>query len=234
MGETKWRQQVADLRQSAQAARKERDDARRECAQWVEKVAELEAALAAAVEDRVLEEVERGRSAEAESRAKGEVVAQPMPDIAEPLRRVAEGKATLADIVRLATAAWPEQLDFLPSALRAAEAASDFDRPLAALSLLARLATEYRDGLLRGDGDRVGLFVFGDKFAATESETVRRNENALRLRTFEHSGRSWEMLRHLKIGTKPSDAKTLRIHFEWDARSGRVLVGHCGRHLDFR
>jgi len=234
MSDARWRQQVQDLRHSAQQARKERDDARRECAQWVEKIVELEQRIAALTDDRLASEVARGRLAEELRRQHGSDPVEQSPSIADPMRRLAESRATLADMVHFAAFAWPEFLEILPSAHRSAETASDFDRPLSALQLLSRLATDYRDALLSGDGDRAGLAIFGDKFAATESETVRRNENAIRLRTFENGGRRWQMLRHLKIGTKPSDAKTLRIHFDWDAQLGRVVIGHCGRHLDFR
>jgi hypothetical protein len=234
MSDARLRQQVQDLRHSAQLARKERDDARKECAQWVERIVELENRVAFLTDERAVAEVERGRIAEELLRHRH---CDPEPTswpLADPMRRLAENRPTLADMLHLSAHAWPDSLDILPTAYRAAELASDFDRPLAALQLLSRLATDYRDALLSGDGDRAGIAIFGDKFAATESETVRRNENALRLRTFENGGRRWEMLRHLKIGTKPSDAKTLRIHFDWDAPSGRVVVGHCGRHLDFR
>ncbi len=39
------------------------------------------------------------------------------------------------------------------------------------------------------------------------------------------------MTNHLKIGVKPSDAETLRIHFDWDAEKKMIVIGHCGKHL---
>ena len=234
MSEARLRQQIHDLRHSAQQARKERDDAQRECTQWVRRVEELEQEIDTLKTAWIEREVDFGRKAEEVSRTRLVPESKPTVSIGEPLRRLADNKATLADTVLMAAHAWPDRLVFLCSAHRSAEAASDFDRPEAALVLLGRLAMEYCDAMRTGDGDRAGIAIFGDKFAATESETVRRNENALRLRTFEEDGGRWQMMRHLKIGTKSSDAKTLRIHFDWDAQLGRVVIGHCGRHLDFR
>jgi len=42
------------------------------------------------------------------------------------------------------------------------------------------------------------------------------------------------MLKHLKIGTKDSLSETLRVHFEWIAKEGCIVVGHCGGHLPFK
>jgi hypothetical protein len=74
--------------------------------------------------------------------------------------------------------------------------------------------------------------IFGTAFAATESETARNNDRARRLRTFEYEGKAVEMLSHLKIGVKPSIAQTWRAHFFWDAANQRIVIGHCGKHLD--
>ena len=39
------------------------------------------------------------------------------------------------------------------------------------------------------------------------------------------------MWQHLKIGVKDSLSRTLRIHFFWDPGAGKVVIGHCGKHL---
>ena len=41
------------------------------------------------------------------------------------------------------------------------------------------------------------------------------------------------MEKHLKHGVKDSVAETLRIHFEWVADQKKLVIGHCGKHLDF-
>lgn len=41
------------------------------------------------------------------------------------------------------------------------------------------------------------------------------------------------MEQHLKIGVKDSPAEALRIHFAWVADERKIVIGHCGPHLDF-
>ncbi|WP_279611117.1 hypothetical protein [Burkholderia gladioli] len=41
------------------------------------------------------------------------------------------------------------------------------------------------------------------------------------------------MEKHLKHGVKDSAAETLRVHFEWIASEQKIIIGHCGKHLDF-
>ena len=36
------------------------------------------------------------------------------------------------------------------------------------------------------------------------------------------------------IGNKESDAETFRAHFEWDGVERKVVLGHCGKHLDHK
>ena len=76
--------------------------------------------------------------------------------------------------------------------------------------------------------------MFGaNEFAAKESESVEKNAAGRKRRTFDYNGKQVRTMRHLKIGIKDSVAETLRIHFHWDADSKRVVIGHCGPHLDF-
>jgi hypothetical protein len=39
------------------------------------------------------------------------------------------------------------------------------------------------------------------------------------------------MLRHLKIGVGDDLTKTIRVHFHWDADREKIVIGHCGEHL---
>jgi hypothetical protein len=74
--------------------------------------------------------------------------------------------------------------------------------------------------------------VFGtSSFAARESDGIEKNGAARRARTFSYQGKEILMWQHLKIGVKDSANRTLRVHFIWLAESGRVLIGHCGKHL---
>ncbi|MFV8646948.1 hypothetical protein ACNREK_22150, partial [Ralstonia pseudosolanacearum] len=52
-------------------------------------------------------------------------------------------------------------------------------------------------------------------------------------RTFNYCGKDFLMEKHLKHGVKDSPAETLRVHFEWFSNEKKIVVGHCGPHLDF-
>ena len=74
--------------------------------------------------------------------------------------------------------------------------------------------------------------VFGNnEYAAKESETVMANKTMRRQRTFEYDGEPIEMFRHLKIGTEENVAKTIRVHFHWDARRQKIVIAYCGEHF---
>lgn len=60
------------------------------------------------------------------------------------------------------------------------------------------------------------------------------NRRARALRTFRVDGHDVEMFQHLKIGVKDSVYETWRTYFTWDAERRRILIGHCGPHLDLR
>jgi hypothetical protein len=99
------------------------------------------------------------------------------------------------------------------------------------LDMLRRLVTDYRSKLLDG-GDNEARKVFGkSEFAAKESETVMANKTMRRQRTFEYRGEQLEMFRHLKIGTDENIAKTIRVHFHWDAEREKVVIAYCGEHF---
>jgi hypothetical protein len=141
--------------------------------------------------------------------------------------------ASLEDCLRVIEQMYPDRLVILPTAWKSAKDASAFDSPRSAFALLAKLCTGYYDAMSTGKGDRAGLDVFGNKsFAARESETVEKNRRARELRCFRYKGTEVEMMRHLKIGVKDSVDKTFRAHFHWDAEAKRIVLGHCGRHLD--
>jgi hypothetical protein len=93
------------------------------------------------------------------------------------------------------------------------------------------LVTDYREKLMDG-GDNLARNVFGrNEYAATESETVTSSQELRRRRMFDYEGESVEMFRHLKIGVEDDTSKTIRVHFYWDAKKSRIVIGYCGKHL---
>jgi hypothetical protein len=93
------------------------------------------------------------------------------------------------------------------------------------------LSTEYWESLHDGGGDTEARKCFGNSYSARESEKLSKPGKSRR--TFEYEGKPILMEKHLKIGTADNASDTLRIHFEWVAEEERIVVGHCGKHLDF-
>jgi hypothetical protein len=157
-------------------------------------------------------------------------------DVKALLLRVATEEFTLEDALKVLAIVFPDRLTILDSAWKSARAADDFKYPRRAFELMHTLCDGYWSVLNAGKGDNEAKGVFGQKsFAANESKTARDNKRSQSLRTFIHRGSPVEMMKHLKIGA-PSEgtAETWRCHFEWDVVDRRVVIGHCGKHLDHR
>ena len=126
----------------------------------------------------------------------------------------------------------PGHLLVLDSAWSTADQAKGFEHGDQLFELLWLLGTHYREQKLAGAPDRIAGQVFGSSnYAARESKTIENNPQAKRARTFSYQGKNIEMWQHLKIGAKDSENRTLRIHFCWDEELGKVVIGHCGKHL---
>lgn len=130
--------------------------------------------------------------------------------------------------------AYPKNVHVLSTAVKSARDSRNFKYGQDLLELLLTLVTSYRDALVARKGDVVAHKVFGkNDYAAVESDTVEKNAEAKKARTFSYGGRELLMLKHLKIGGKDSIEETIRVHFEWDAQKELVVIGHCGEHLRF-
>ena len=70
----------------------------------------------------------------------------------------------------------------------------------------------------------------GLELTMTEGKMTKSQSKLRDLRTVEYSGKEWDVSAHIKYGTKAP--RCLRIHFALDGESRRVIVGHCGDHLD--
>jgi hypothetical protein len=156
------------------------------------------------------------------------------PDLRSAMCAVLREQPTLEQCVMLMAALFPDRLIVLPEAFRAARDSAKFKRPMHGLKMLIRLATDYWDALQAGKGgDARARAIFGDNYAARESDLVESNKKARQARTFLYNGEPVLMLKHLKIGVKDSVSETLRIHFEWMAKENLVVIGHVGGHLPF-
>jgi|GEM_PF-3150262 len=131
-------------------------------------------------------------------------------------------------------ARYPDTLVVLPAAYHSAADACDFVQTERALDLMERLVVDYLP-LLDGGGDAQARSVFTQsEYSANESETTRASKRAMELRTFEYEGEQIAFLRHLRIGTSPSSREGWRCHFHHGATRNRIVIGHCGAHLDLK
>lgn len=159
-------------------------------------------------------------------------------EVVAPLREqlldAVKTKLTLQKVLDLMGNLFPDRLVFLETATASAKEADRNGSKLAekACELLHTLATGYWNALSDGKGDQHAKSVFGkDAYAANEADAL--SSEGKRLRTFHYCGQAFVMEKHLKHGVKDSKAETLRIHFEWLPAEKKLVVGHCGKHLNF-
>jgi len=159
-------------------------------------------------------------------------------EILSPLRdslsEILRGSPSLLQTVELIARLYPDRIVFLESAKASAKESDrgGFHQGAKAVDLLLKLATEYWQQLADGKSDQQAKAVFGQNTYAANEASAMSNDGKRR-RTFIYRGREFLMEKHLKHGVKDSLAETLRIHFEWMAVEKKIVVGHCGKHLNF-
>lgn len=102
------------------------------------------------------------------------------------------------------------------------------DKILDYLRVLASLVDKRREGPL---GDTMIQWLKKNGVAASnESETIQNNRDEMRKRTW-HDGRAqrkFEM--HLKPVEAAHPDRCVRIYFDWDEASAKIVLGWIGRH----
>lgn len=152
----------------------------------------------------------------------------------DKVMEVVSGKPSLQQVVELMSVLYPDRVHFLDTCGASAKESDrgGFKLTDKAFELLHTLATSYWQALADGKGDQHAKAAFGQNaFAANEAQSL--SNEGKRLRTFTYRGQDYVMEKHLKHGVKDSKAETLRIHFEWIADERKLIVGHCGKHLNF-
>ncbi len=142
-----------------------------------------------------------------------------------------ENQETL-QVLTVINAIFPERVEILPEAWKSAEA----HRLLPNLrgdqfKICWVLVTNYWTTLKNGGSDQVARQCFGKSYAAKESESTMRDAELKRQRTRVcPAGTEYLMEQHLKIGISGIEG-VFRLHFSWDAKKGKIVIGHCGEHL---
>lgn len=70
----------------------------------------------------------------------------------------------------------------------------------------------------------------GIDYTVNESSSTNKDSDLKRQRQVSVDGKEFDFSAHLKVGSKAKDA--LRIHFAVDEEKRRILVWHCGEHLE--
>lgn len=145
------------------------------------------------------------------------------------IRKVIQDKTlTATECLKLIEYCYADRVQILNNAWDSAkEIDSIFTRSDKLKNLLIKLVTDYLDCYLE-NGDSKARLLFGENYAAQESETVETNPTLKRQRTF--SGVT--MFQHLKIGVAHNPSETARVYFWVNKDSHKVLIGYCGKHLE--
>ena len=97
------------------------------------------------------------------------------------------------------------------------------------------LATTYHDARSgkQPNPDLEGDFaeqVSGWTFRPHQKKETMRNAKWRNYYICSHDGREIELPAHFKCGTSSNPNETIRIAFNWDAATGKVVIGFLGQH----
>jgi hypothetical protein len=141
------------------------------------------------------------------------------------------GNPTLVQSLHFLETNFTSKVRVLDSAWESAREAEGFKHKREVFDLLVTLVTQYPAALMKaGDAQAKSLFSPGSYASHDKKNMSKKGE---RLRTFEYRGEEIFMERHLKIDGGDSVFETWRCHFYWDSDRQLIVIGHCGKHLDF-
>jgi len=86
--------------------------------------------------------------------------------------------------------------------------------------------------IFNGDGDKRASYTSSTGFdlAMSESKMTKGDKNLAKLRLREYNGKEVDINAHVGFGNKHPNM--LRIHFHISADDRKIVIGHCGDHLD--
>ncbi len=150
----------------------------------------------------------------------------------ETARSIRQLPSNVAEVVSLIERLHGGSVTFTDEARQsAAEATLDdpniaWECLYATATVLPRLAFEV-DGadLSQTFQDETGFVL-----SLTEGKLTKKDKKFADLRKVTLDGREWDICAHIKHGTKPP--KCLRVYFALDREGKRIIIGHCGDHLD--
>lgn len=157
---------------------------------------------------------------------------------ASALEAVPAPPASAVEVILWVTSLWGDRVVFTDRARKSAEKASiNQDKSeLPAVWRLIRSLAIHLHPLTQQPGASTGWIAeeyqrrSGFGLAWTEGKQTKKDNKLMQARRLDYDGEILDITPHVKHGSKPP--KCLRVHFAVHQRSGKVIVGHCGDHLD--
>lgn len=123
-------------------------------------------------------------------------------------------------------------LIILDSALKSAEAAADYQNSDNLLAALLKLGDEFLSAYMEGGDNRTNAIFTRDTYAPKESSQTMKNPSCIKQRSFSYKGKEITMWQHLGWGVAGNTREGLRLYFYVDQEDKKIVIGHCGAHLD--
>lgn len=149
------------------------------------------------------------------------------------VKKLSRLPSTIAEVLALVCDIHADKLICLPEAIKSAEVAR-FADVFRAWELLWSLAEELYPMMFEEGNDT----LFSEKeyenrtgfsISVKEGRMTRRDSKLMRLREREFEGRTYGITPHVGVG---SGANCVRVHFAIDRELRKLVIGHCGDHLD--
>lgn len=141
-----------------------------------------------------------------------------------------EGRLTPEEVLQAYCSMAPDRVVLLPSAIKSAREAENFELPHRLAQMLDSLIFAYLDNIRSGIPDSEARVVLGNRYAANESKTVGSNKRLRSLREFDYQGQTIFFRQHVGIGSGYGTQHALRIHFK--VIDDKIVIAYCGEHME--
>lgn len=180
----------------------------------------------------------RYRLVEAQGRADEKAAeAARLKDEAASLEKIDHFPTSLVEELELAGRLWPERIVVLPEAVKSAATYRYFDLD-EEWRILRAVATVLWD-IYFGDGDSSDIdeeFKRRTGFTHTfrESGATNASPALVKLRRRSYKGSEIDITPHIKGSGRRDSSKLhpFRLHYHADSEGKKIVIGHCGEHLD--
>ena len=145
--------------------------------------------------------------------------------------------STLTEVLQRARTEYHDKIIILDSAMKSARQ-STFKPPTRVWEIILALVEKYDHILQRSNQKQsVNLQELLRETEAAGVLDISNKESKPTMdafgeqRRFRYKKRKIEMQTHIKIGTQHDQSKTLRMYVCFDNKTKKMMIGHCGQHL---